>query len=85
MNVTMSTCTIEKARQFRGDVTVPPDKSISHRSIMLGALAFGKSVVRNILRAEDPVATMNAFLALGIGIADNGREVVIEGKGIHGL
>lgn len=76
---------IAKTDALRGELTVPADKSISHRAIMLGALASGRSVVRNFLRAEDPISTMNAFRSLGIAIADNGTEVVIDGKGIRGL
>lgn len=77
--------TILKAASLKGEMTVPADKSISHRAIMLGALGSGRSVIRNFLRAEDPISTMNAFRALGIAIADNGSEVVIDGKGIRGL
>ncbi len=77
--------TITKASALKGELVVPADKSISHRAIMLGALSSGRSVVRNFLRAEDPIRTMNAFRSLGIAIADNGTEVVIDGKGIRGL
>ncbi|HSW64434.1 MAG TPA: 3-phosphoshikimate 1-carboxyvinyltransferase [Dissulfurispiraceae bacterium] len=77
--------TITRAAALKGELTVPADKSISHRAIMLGSLASGRSVVRNFLRAEDPISTMNAFRSLGIAIADNGTEVIIDGKGIRGL
>ncbi len=81
----MSTRIITQASTLRGELTVPADKSVSHRSIMLGALASGTSVVRNFLRAEDPISTMNAFRMLGIDIQDSGSEVIIKGKGIRGL
>lgn len=81
----MTTRIITKAGALRGELTVPADKSVSHRSIMLGALASGTSVVRNFLRAEDPISTMNAFRMLGIDIQDSGSEVIIHGKGIRGL
>lgn len=81
----MSTRIITQAGTLRGELTVPADKSVSHRSIMLGALASGTSVVRNFLRAEDPISTMNAFRMLGIDIQDSGSEVIIKGKGIRGL
>ncbi len=77
--------TVTKTASLKGELAVPADKSISHRAIMLGALAAGRSVVRNFLRAEDPISTMNAFRSLGISIADNGTEVIIEGKGTRGL
>lgn len=81
----MTTRIINKAGTLRGELTVPADKSVSHRSIMLGALASGTSVVRNFLRAEDPISTMNAFRMLGIDIQDSGSEVTIHGKGIRGM
>jgi 3-phosphoshikimate 1-carboxyvinyltransferase len=81
----MTTRIITKAGSLRGELIVPADKSVSHRSIMLGALASGTSVVRNFLSAEDPISTMNAFRMLGIDIQDSGTEVIINGKGIRGL
>lgn len=81
----MTTRIIHKTGSLNGELTVPADKSVSHRSIMLGALASGTSVVRNFLRAEDPISTMNAFRMLGIDIRDAGSELVIHGKGIWGL
>lgn len=71
-------------RGLKGEVTPPPDKSISHRAIMFSSLAKGRSVVRNFLRAEDTLSTMSVFRALGVDIAD-GVEVVINGAGLHGL
>lgn len=83
---------ITKAKNFRGELTPPPDKSISHRAIMLASIAEGTSIVRNFLNAEDPVSTINAFRQLGIEIeeARDARqgaqgELVIKGKGLYGL
>lgn len=77
---------LTKSKGLRGEITPPPDKSISHRAIMFASMADGKSVVRNFLRAEDPLSTMRAFRQLGINISETGAgEVVIEGKGIKGL
>ncbi|NTU41964.1 MAG: hypothetical protein HGA78_02710 [Nitrospirales bacterium] len=55
---------LTKTKGLRGEVSVPPDKSISHRAVMFGGLAEGRSVVRNFLRAEDPLSTMHAFRML---------------------
>ncbi len=70
----------------RGDIRVPGDKSISHRSIMLGALAEGQTVVHGFLEGADAIATANIFRALGVSIEgpEQGR-VVVQGVGMHGL
>lgn len=71
---------------IRGEVRVPGDKSISHRSIMLGALAEGVTRVSGFLEGEDALATVAAFRAMGVAIEgpDNGR-VTIHGVGLRGL
>ena len=76
---------IVPARSLAGEFIPPPDKSISHRAVILSCLAEGRSVVRNFLRAEDTESTMNAFRALGIGIEDEGHRLLINGKGLRGL
>src|SRR5574340_525 len=76
---------LRKAKRLKGKIIPPPDKSISHRAVILASLAKGKSVVRNFLRAEDTMRTLNAFRKLGIKIEDKGKKIIIEGKGIHGL
>lgn len=81
----MQTLTIQPAKGIRGEITVPGDKSISHRAIMLGSIARGETIVRNLLRGEDNLATLNAFCAMGIGIEDGGELLRICGKGLHGL
>ncbi|HAP15413.1 MAG TPA: 3-phosphoshikimate 1-carboxyvinyltransferase [Lactococcus sp.] len=73
------------ARRLKGTITVPGDKSISHRSIMFGAIAHGQTRVHHILRAEDVTATIQAFQALGVKIEDNGKMVCIQGRGFEGL
>ena len=70
---------------LRGELRVPGDKSISHRSIMFGAIATGETRVRDILRGEDVLATMNAFRALGVEIEDDGELITIHGKGLAAL
>jgi len=72
--------------RLAGDVRVPGDKSISHRSIMLGALAEGVTRVLGFLEGEDSLATLQAFRDLGVVIEgpDNGA-LVIHGVGLRGL
>lgn len=81
----MQSLTIQPARGVRGEIAVPGDKSISHRSIMFGSIARGTTTVRGFLRGEDNFATLNAFRAMGIAIEDDGEILRIEGKGVHGL
>lgn len=81
----MKSITIQPARALKGELTVPGDKSISHRSIMLGAIANGVTVVRGFLRGEDNMSTMHAFRAMGVKIDDDGETISIHGRGLHGL
>lgn len=74
-----------QAEALKGFIRVPADKSISHRSIMFGALAEGQTTVKNFLRAEDCLSTLNAFKALGVPIEDNGKTITILGRGFKGL
>ncbi|KPK40863.1 MAG: 3-phosphoshikimate 1-carboxyvinyltransferase [Gammaproteobacteria bacterium SG8_47] len=77
---------VQPGGSLRGTVRVPGDKSISHRSIMLGALAEGVTEVEGFLEGEDNLSTLRAFRDLGVQIEgpDAGR-VVIHGVGLHGL
>ncbi|GAB5451748.1 MAG: hypothetical protein Hals2KO_20760 [Halioglobus sp.] len=69
-----------------GELRVPGDKSISHRSIMLGALAEGITRISGFLEGEDALATLQAFRAMGVQIERPARgEVVVNGVGVHGL
>ena len=71
---------------LKGAIRVPGDKSISHRSIMLGSLAEGTTKVCGFLEGEDNLATLNAFRALGVNIqGPKNGEVIIDGVGMHGL
>ncbi|WP_274641882.1 3-phosphoshikimate 1-carboxyvinyltransferase [Streptococcus equinus] len=71
--------------QLQGTLRVPGDKSISHRSIMFGSLAKGKTTVRDILHGEDVLSTMQVFRDLGVDIQDDGELVTITGVGFDGL
>ena len=69
-----------------GTVRVPGDKSISHRAVMLGALAEGTTEVSGFLEGEDCLATMRAFQAMGVEIVHHGAgRVTVHGAGLHGL
>ncbi|MEG2644803.1 MAG: 3-phosphoshikimate 1-carboxyvinyltransferase [Enterococcus sp.] len=70
---------------LQGELTVPADKSISHRSIMFGAISHGTTTVHNFLRAEDCLSTVAVFKALGVKIKDDGETITVEGKGFSGL
>lgn len=74
-------------RPLRGTVKVPGDKSISHRSVMLGALSEGTTHVTGFLNGADCLSTISCFRKMGIGIelSDDETEVTIHGKGIRGL
>lgn len=77
-------------RPLQGTVTVPGDKSISHRAVMLGALAEGVSVVRNWLPAGDTLATLDCIKALGVDVqidkqSPTAWELRITGVGLYGL
>lgn len=72
--------------KLRGRLRVPGDKSISHRSIMLGALADGVTQVNGFLEGEDCLATLGAFRAMGVRIEGPERgRVIIQGAGLRGL
>jgi 3-phosphoshikimate 1-carboxyvinyltransferase len=76
---------LSKVKSFRGTFSPTPDKSISHRSIIFSSLANGKSIIKNFLRADDPMSTLNALRAFGVDIDDSGEDIIVNGKGIHGL
>ncbi|MCW9088922.1 MAG: 3-phosphoshikimate 1-carboxyvinyltransferase [Gammaproteobacteria bacterium] len=77
---------LQPGGSLNGAMRVPGDKSISHRSIMLGSLAEGVTEVQGFLEGEDSLATLKAFRAMGVEIEgpQQGR-VVIHGVGLHGL
>lgn len=72
-------------RQLGGSIEVPGDKSISHRAIMLGAIAQGLTRVSGVLRCDDCDATVRAFRSMGIAISEEGGQTHIEGRGLRGL
>ncbi len=70
---------------LNGRLRVPGDKSISHRALMLGALADGRTEISNFLTGADCLATLHAFEAMGVPVTRDGDRVSIEGVGLHGL
>lgn len=77
----------QKVKQINGTLSVPGDKSISHRAVMFGALAEGTTEVHNFLKGADCLSTIQCFRQLGINIEEDEKEQVIRihGKGLHGL
>lgn len=77
---------IKRSRGLSGTVTVPGDKSISHRAVMLGAIAEGKTRVENFLAGEDCLATMKCFMEMGVSFQGPDRgKLTIQGRGLQGL
>ena len=70
---------------LKGRVSVPGDKSISHRCIMFGSIADGVTEVRNFLEGADCLATIRCFRSMGIEIEEKDTTVIVHGKGLHGL
>ena len=74
-----------RAQKLHGEVTIPGYKSISHRTVMFGSLAEGTTEVTGFLRGADCLSTIDCFRRLGISIEDKGEQILIHGKGLHGL
>lgn len=72
-------------RHLRGEVTIPGDKSISHRAIMFGSLANGLTEVTNFLEGADCLSTISCFQKMGLQIERTNSTVLVHGKGLHGL
>ncbi len=76
---------INKSSSLNGAITVPGDKSISHRAVMLGALSNGTTHISGFLTGEDCLSTVDCFRKMGIEIEINNTDVTVHGKGLHGL
>ena len=76
---------VKKGKGVRGEITIPGDKSISHRSIMCSSLAEGKSKIYGFLEGEDCLATKLAFQDMGINFETTNDEMVVHGSGLYGL
>lgn len=75
----------QKVNALNGEVTIPGDKSISHRAVMFGSLAEGLTEVTNFLQGADCLSTIDAFRKMGIEIENTTSKILIHGKGLHGL
>lgn len=74
-----------KSSPLRGEITIPGDKSISHRSVMFGSIAKGTTEISHFLQGADCLSTISCFQKMGIQIENNGSTVVVHGNGLHGL
>lgn len=74
-----------KKTGLRGEITVPGDKSISHRAVMFGAVSEGLTEITNFLRGADCLSTIACFRKMGITIDEQPDKILIHGRGLHGL
>lgn len=70
---------------LKGEITVPGDKSISHRAVMFGAISKGITEVTNFLQGADCLSTIDCFRRLGVTIENSPEKILVFGKGLHGL
>lgn len=75
----------KKIQPLKGEISIPGDKSISHRAVMLGSLAKGTTEITHFLQGEDCLSTISCFRKLGIDIENDEKRILIHGKGLHGL
>lgn len=66
---------------LKGEITIPADKSISHRAVIFSSLAKGKSIIRNFSTGQDPHSTLNIFKQLGVQIEEKNNEIIINSRG----
>ncbi|TKI55808.1 3-phosphoshikimate 1-carboxyvinyltransferase [Brevibacillus antibioticus] len=76
---------VQQAKQIKGTVRVPGDKSISHRAVMFGALAEGTTTIEGFLPGADCLSTISCFRRMGIQIEQKEDAVTVQGKGWYGL
>ena len=76
---------IKKLTNLHGEITVPGDKSISHRAVMFGSLAKGTTRITHFLEGADCLSTISCFRKMGIDIENNNGEILVHGQGLRGL
>ena len=81
----MSVRTIAPTRGLKGEVPIPGDKSISHRSIMLGSIALGTTEITHFLEGADCLSTIDCFRKMGVEIERKPSSILVHGKGLRGL
>lgn len=74
-----------KASPLKGEITIPGDKSISHRSVMFGSIAKGTTEISHFLQGADCLSTISCFKKMGIQIENNQDTVIVHGNGLRGL
>lgn len=72
-------------KHLRGTLSIPGDKSISHRAVMFGSLAEGTTKITNFLKGADCLSTIGCFRAMGIDIEEKEDAILVHGQGLHGL
>ena len=81
----MSVKTITQTKNLKGEVSIPGDKSISHRSVMFGSIALGTTEVTHFLEGADCLSTIGCFRKMGVDIEKKQNRILIRGKGMRGL
>lgn len=81
----MSVKTICPAEGLKGEINIPGDKSISHRSIMLGSIALGTTEITHFLEGADCLSTIDCFRKMGVTIEKKPGRILVRGKGLRGL
>src|SRR4029434_8613830 len=71
--------------RLAGEISLPGDKSISHRAVLFASLGEGETRLQNLLEGEDVMATVECFRAMGVSIEKEGEEWVVQGVGLKGL
>jgi 3-phosphoshikimate 1-carboxyvinyltransferase len=79
------TLSISLAQMVRGRLSVPGDKSISHRALMLGAIAEGETRIRGLAPGEDVRSTLSCLRQLGVSMQEQSGEIIVHGRGLAGL
>jgi len=76
---------VKPAKCLKGEFTIPGDKSISHRALILSSIARGKSVIKGLQRGRDCLATLNNLKRMGVEIEEREDKVIVWGRGLCGL
>ena len=76
---------IHTAKPLKGELSVPGDKSISHRAVMFGSLASGTTEITHFLKGADCLSTIGCFRQMGVEIEEQKDRILVRGRGLHGL
>ena len=72
-------------KPLRGEIKIPGEKSISHRSVMYGEISQGRAEITKILQGQDCLSTISCFRKMGIEIENTSERILVHGRGLHGL